>query len=442
MSSMSTLHITAKLKAGVSSGMRISGTLVAVNAAGISFPQYYGSPPQSAASANSTMQLSITDKMDIIAISANVGFSPLQAGHSEDLIAAPSSASAIWITTMGAVSSSTATDSLTAIRNAISAAQLTAHKTVFVPAGDYAYSNILTVSAVAIVGQGPTSILRATDWTNRGIWLKGSSAGAKNLKLLTNGVVDRQGGAWYAGIEALGAVNFICENIYIKPTGATGFGIVDSSGPGTITRCTISGTLADSIHMTNEAHHITVTLNKIRNSGDDGIACVSYRSDGGNVKNIEAAYNWIADNANWGRGMSVIGGNDINYHNNLIENVQPYAGILIAQEASFASFGCTSISLTYNTVINCGSLATGHSGIMLICDNERTNSSVDVVRNRIAQGGSQTGLICYGLEQYDYFLDSNQITSAGTSVALGPGSANWTVVTYTSGNTGYEYTTP
>lgn len=438
-----TLHITAKLKAGVSSGMRVSGTLMAVNAAGISFPQYYGSPAQSGTAAALSMTvLKEGYPSDVIAISATAGFSPLQAGHSNDLIAPPDSASAIWITSKGAISSSTASDSITAIRDAISAAQLTSHKTVFVPAGDFAYGSAITASAVAIVGQGPTSILRSTNWTDRAIYLKGSSAMAKNLKLLTNGIVDRQGGDWYAGVTCNNAINFTCENLYIKPTGATGFGIVASAGPGTITRCTISGTLADSIHMTDEAHHITVTLNRIRNSGDDGIACVSYRSDGGNVKNIEAAYNYISDNAAWGRGMSVIGGNAINYHNNLIENVQPYAGILIAQEASYASFGCISVSITYNTVINCGSLATGHSGIMLLCDNERTNSSVAVIRNYISQGNSQTGLICYGLQQYAYTLDSNRITSAGTSVALGPGSANWTVTTYTSGNAGYQYTTP
>jgi hypothetical protein len=54
-----TLHITAKLKAGITSGMRVSGTLVAVNAAGISFPQYAGGIAQSGSPTSSNLLIGI-----------------------------------------------------------------------------------------------------------------------------------------------------------------------------------------------------------------------------------------------------------------------------------------------------------------------------------------------------------------------------------------------
>lgn len=432
-----TLHITAKLKPDTV-GMRVSGTLVAVNAAGITYPQYYGSPPQSSTSGAVTMLVDKQEGMDTIAISGTVGFSPLQAGQRSDLIDAPSSASAIWITTMGAVSSSTATDALSAIRAAISAAALTSHKTVFVPAGDFAHSGTITASAVSIVGQGPTSILRGTNWTTRSIWLKGSSAGIKNVTLLTNGVGTRQAPWEYVGIVLNGAINFTVENCKVKHNGAAGLQTIASAGPGTITRCTFSGTLADSIHMTDEAHHITVTLNRIIASGDDGVACVSYSYDGGRVKNIEAAYNWISGNLG-GRGMSVVGGQDINYHNNLITDNSQWAGIYIAQENSYQSFACQSVSCTFNTIQNCGSNVTGHPGLLVFSDGTYTNSSIAVVRNHIVQTGTENGIQYFGPQVGVTFTQN--VLSATAGDYIGGVTAGVTVTLYSSGNYGYPYTT-
>lgn len=360
--------------------------------------------------------------------------SPLAAGHSSGTVTAPPAY--VSIATHGATADGT-TNNIVAIRDAISAAGV-AGVPCFVPAGDYAYSGNITLSSVAMTGVGPSSILRALDWTNRAVWLKGSSASIKNCALFTNGVVNRQAAWEYVGIVAIGTSNFTIHNCYIKHNGAAGIQIENSASSGTITNNTLSGTLADSIHITNEAHNLTVNFNKIRKSGDDGIACVSYSADGGKVRNVEASYNWIKGNLG-GRGMSVVGGQDINYHNNLIESNTVAAGIYIAQEISYLSWGCNSVSIAYNTVINCGNQAIGHAGVMIFSDGTHTNSSIAVVRNDLVQTG-ENGIRLFG-PQLGISLDSNRISSASSSYVNNV-TAGVTTTSYISGNAGYNFTTP
>lgn len=365
--------------------------------------------------------------------------SPLNAGHLSTLIAAP--ASYVSIVDKGAVADGV-TNNIVAIRNAISAAAIAAHKTAYVPAGDFAYSGVISVSGtVTLVGQGPTSILRGLDWTNRCIRMMGNTPVVKNLALFTNGVGTRQAPWEYTGIHIQGASNFSISNVYIKHNGAAGIQTSHSAGPGTIEQSTLSGTLADSIHLTDEAHDITVSLNKIRKSGDDGIACVSYGYDNGNVKNVTANYNWIEGNLG-GRCMTVVGGGpNIRYHNNLMQNNLNWAGIYIAQEDSYATLAASNITADYNTVENCGNNAAGHAGIMIFSDGTHTNDSIKMLRNDIICTARNTNGIRYYGPLTNVILDSNKITGAGTAY-VGGNHAGVTTTLYTNGNAGYAYTTP
>lgn len=408
------INVSGKIKAAVGGGMRVTGTVVASNAAGANFSCYYGSLPQSSGTSTAA---SIT------------------IGQMSDVVADP--ASYISIVSRGAVSSSTASDSITAIRNTISAAQLTVHKTVLIPAGDFAYSGNITASSVSIVGVGPTSILRGMDWTNRAIWLKGSSATIQNVTLLTNGVGTRQAPWEYVGVVMNGCSNFIIHNCFLKHSGAAGFQTIDSAGPGVITHNTISGTLADSIHMTDGAHDITVQYNLIKKSGDDGISCVSYDSDGltVTVKNITAQDNNIFDNLG-GRGMSVVGGNTIHYTNNWIKNSGQYAGIYIAEENGYSSQKAQSITVMNCTVENCGSATTGHAGFMVFSDGTYTNDSITLQDNWIIQSGSQTGIRQFG-PQTNVIFANNRIDGAGGGNYIGASDSDIAITVWTTGAVGY-----
>lgn len=424
---MGTFVVSMKAKRDPNgNGMYLSGTPTAVNAYGTF--QAMRPLPVVPGSASTTATVST---------SVIVADSPLNAGHIDSIIAPPLSASAIWITSKGAISSATATDNIVAIRNAFSAAAAAGHRNVFVPTGDFAYNGVISVSgSFTLMGQGPSSILRGTDWTDRTIRMMGSGPTVKDLCLLTNGVVSRQPNWEYTGIHVQDAHNFTITNIYLKANGSAGIIATHSSGPGTITQNTFSGTLADSIHLTWRTHSVTVKLNHIMKSGDDGVACASYVGDGGKVVGVEASYNWIEDNLG-GRGMTVLGGDNINYHNNLIQGVPLYAGMYAAAEdAPWFFLACTNVQFSYNTVESAGSAATGHSGILIYSDS-RTSSAITVTRCEIKN--CFRGFRWWGPQQ-NILLDSNKMTNVGTQyVNEGPGV---TTILYTSGNAGYPFTTP
>lgn len=361
--------------------------------------------------------------------------SPLNAGHLTGLIAAPVSASATWITSHGAINDGT-TNNIVAIRDAFSAAAVAGHKTVFVPEGDFAYTGVISVSGTfVLMGQGPTSILRGLDHTNRTIRMMGDSPVVKNLQLVTNGIPGRTSPWEHTGIHIQGASNFEIDNVYLNPVAAAGIQTSHSAGPGTIKRCTVSGTKADSIHMTDEAHSITVELCRIMNSGDDGIANVSYVGDGGNCKFNTVRYNWISDNLG-GRGITVVGGNDIRIHNNYVQRNPNYAGILLARELGYNTFGVVNCTVDFNTIESCGSVATGHSNIFVLNDGTYTSSAITVTRNEII--GGNRGIRGYG-PQLDVLYDSNKITNV-TTPYFNTETVGSTTILYTSGNVGYRYT--
>lgn len=360
---MGTYFITAKIKprsAGDASGrgMYLTATAVATNYAGqfrmhkpIAVPPPPPPPPAPPP----------------VPATATVADNPLNAGHIAGFVTDPSSASAIWITAKGAVAdgASTATDNITAIRDAISAAALTTHKNVFVPAGDYAYGAAISLSGVSICGNGPTSILRATDLTNRAIFVKGSSATVQGVQLLTNSAAAAGTAVAQAGIVFDGATNFLAFNTYIKPTPYGGIVCQGSAATGVILQNTVSGNFAPSIRLTGRTRNVLVKLNHVDRPADDGISIASYQADLGQVSAVEASYNWIQNNTG-GRCMTIVGGRDIYYHNNLLQSNAVGNGIYVAQESSAPNtYGCNSISVAYCTVQNCGNVTAGAVGIVV-----------------------------------------------------------------------------
>ena len=85
------------------------------------------------------------------------------------------------ITDFGAVPDGT-TDNIAAITNAIAAAKAKG-VAVFVPAGTFAYGNLITLTGVKLYGVGDTSILHALDWSRESIFMYGDGSEVRQLSL-------------------------------------------------------------------------------------------------------------------------------------------------------------------------------------------------------------------------------------------------------------------
>jgi hypothetical protein len=161
---------------------------------------------------------------------------------------------------------------------------------------------------------------------------------------------------------------------------------------------------------------------------------VSYVKDGGLVHHITARNNVIVDNK-WGRQMSVVGGSDVLYENNLLQsNLASYACLYIAQEAGWATYGARNVVAQRNTLAACGGTSTGHGAVMVFSDGQEANSNISLIRNDIQQGG-QAGIRIFSAMNSGVVVDSNRVQ--GASPALAISTPGVTVVPYVSGEVGY-----
>jgi hypothetical protein len=134
---------------------------------------------------------------------------------------------------------------------------------------------------------------------------------------------------------------------------------------------TVVRTLSDGIHITGGSRNGRVLGNTVRETGDDMIAVVSYAGEGTPALGTAAQMSsqWatrvanklnrnilIADNhvsgQYWGRGISVVGGEAITIRGNTLDNIPLGAGILIAREAGYESFGVNDVLVADNTITN------------------------------------------------------------------------------------------
>ena len=324
------------------------------------------------------------------------------------------------------------TDDTAAIARGIDAAKA-AGQALVIPAGQCNYSDVIRLDGVKLVGYGASSVLYSTNWQREAIFMSGAGPSVSSVKLTGVAAPSRQAAWEMTRITVMGATDFVIDGVTIEGSAAAGIQTAQAPKRGKITNNVIRNTGADSIHMTDGASYITVEGNQIENSGDDGIAVVSYSYDAVRVNNITARSNIVRNNRA-GRNMSVVGGGQILYQNNLLQGNPRYTCMLLAQEAGYGSKGSDDVRFEGNTIENCGSTSTGHGGILIYSDGQQPINNVVVLNNLINQQG-QNGIKAYNSSTYGLSIENNKIS--GANPALDVSTPGATVVPYTSGTVGY-----
>jgi hypothetical protein len=341
------------------------------------------------------------------------------------------SASDLSITAYGAVCNGR-TDDSTAIANTIAAAKAKGVRVV-IPAATCAYGNVIRLDSVKLIGSGDSSVLYALNPSLESIFMYGNGAEVRQVKLSGNKATVRQAPWEATRITLFGATNFVIDHVTIDGSAAAGIQTAQSANNGSITYNTISNTLSDSIHLADKASYITIEHNRISNAGDDGIAVVSSIDEGGLVDHITARYNVVLNNL-WGRNMSVVGGSNVLYENNVMDgNSAKYACMYIAQEDSWATYGSSNVVVQLNTMKNCGGTSTGHGAVLVFSAGRYANNNITLSRNDISQNG-QPGIVVQSVMNNNVVVDSNRIT--GASPALTIAAAGAKVTAYSAGMVG------
>ncbi|MBR8299727.1 right-handed parallel beta-helix repeat-containing protein [Burkholderia dolosa] len=215
---------------------------------------------------------------------------------------------------------------------------------VFAP-GRYVVSRSLVVRQQNVVLSGYGATLIATVPDDQTIEMQGDGTAIVGFRLNGTGSI-RMETPKSTKIEVTGRDVQVLDNVIdgggggIFVFGGTDVAIVGNE---------VLSTLADGIHLTHGARNVLVQGNVVRGTGDDMIAVVSYQGDGVLSRNVLITGNSLEGNA-WGRGITVVGGADVTIANNIVRNVQVSAGILVAQEDSYRTYGASDVLVENNVI--------------------------------------------------------------------------------------------
>ncbi len=253
------------------------------------------------------------------------------------------------------------TDNTAAIQRAFDTAKATG-KSVYVPEGVFAHSGVLRANGISIDGAGAKSVLHATNAAKSALIVTGD--GVKVTDMTLSSVSGTRISSYDAsGLVMSGTKNFLVQNVTVK--GPCGAGIIlHGASFGTVKGSTVMDTGADSIHMVAQSNHLTITGNNVLRSGDDGISVVSYQKHGGPVSDIVVSGNSVQGN-DWARGLSVVGGQNVQLLGNFVKSTADHAGIYIAQETSYQTFGVSNVLVKGNHLVDTGGTSTGQGAITI-----------------------------------------------------------------------------
>jgi parallel beta-helix repeat protein len=236
--------------------------------------------------------------------------------------------------------------------------------------GTYPISHHLTIEKTGISLYGSGATLQSTSPTDGAIVIRADKVAVYKLTMNQTNEV-RQTTPWAGGISVYddrgGSKRMVDSPLIVGNT------INNSAGSGIFlykaSRFTVAGntvyrSLADGIHATAGSTNGRIIQNKVRQTGDDMIAIVSYAgkphvttalarfsgtTDASLDRNIYVAENDVSDQY-WGRGISVVGGADVTIENNSISKNPGAAGIYLLRETSYVTFGDRNILVRNNRI--------------------------------------------------------------------------------------------
>ena len=306
------------------------------------------------------------------------------------------------------------TDDTAAIQAAIDS--LPDGGTVLLPPGTYIYTKVLKVTKPKVRLWGYGATLHATDPEQQSVQLNAPDTMICGLTLTA--AVDKRKSKPQHHRIVLGSQRVAAVDCHVDGGSAAGIFAYRADGY-LIARNTVENTLADAIHNTGGSAHGLVVGNRVRHPGDDMIAVVTYGT-GKPCHDILILDNDVA-NQDWGRGITVVGGEHITIRGNRIDGTNHGAGILINREGSYKTDGCRDILVEDNLLTRIQTdgtpqKRTGHGAIDLNSSGHEGTEGLFVervmVRRNTVVGCARHALFVRGWTRGAVFQD-NQLFAVG-----------------------------
>ena len=266
-------------------------------------------------------------------------------------------------------------DKIQAAINALNAGD----RLLFVP-GVYLHSKRINIAKSDVVIDGDSAEIRGTNDLDKAIMVQASNITVRNL-IVTGFTKGRASTPWQSGISIYAAnsgqqrlYNIKILNNVLVPLDGLGYDYQNGAGifiynaeNYLIANNLVVRSYADGIHSTARSKNGRILFNNVLETGDDGIAVVSYLDkDWRSKTNVDANFlkneyeAKIASNIliyknkvsgqYWGRGITVVGGKNISILNNDVSKIFGAAGIYLSRESSYETPGVNNIMVSGNSV--------------------------------------------------------------------------------------------
>lgn len=227
----------------------------------------------------------------------------------------------------------------------------------------YEHSGVLTVQVPGVHIDGNGATLQATNDPTSAVQILADGVQLTNIRL----TAPPEGPRYMAPDEhklVIGADDVAVSNVNIN--GSAGAGIfVDGAQNFAIRDVSIYGTRADGLHMTNGAGNGLVDGVRTDQTGDDGVAVVSYGADPTGCHDITVSDVHVGS-TRWGRGMTVVGGTNITMRGFTIADTDS-AGVYVATEGDpYYTRPVDNITITGGTITGANRNADIVQGAVLV----------------------------------------------------------------------------
>lgn len=265
--------------------------------------------------------------------------------------------------TFGAVGNGT-TDDTTALNSALAACG--PGKAVHINSGKiYKHNNIVTagLAGTTVSGSGE---LRAGTESVSAFKIDADHVTLSGVKLTcptttTRGTAPQQHKIW-----ATAHTNMILRDVNVDTSAGAGI-FVQGASYYLIEDCTVANTRADGIHQTAGSNNGIVRRPTITNVGDDGVAVVSYLSDGVLCHDITVDTPHIVSQT-WGRALSVVGGYNVTFTNIDVDSSSAAALYFASESGTFNTYSVYNVTVNGGTITNANQNATvDHGAIVMWC---------------------------------------------------------------------------
>ncbi|WP_222192779.1 glycosyl hydrolase family 28-related protein [Modestobacter italicus] len=249
----------------------------------------------------------------------------------------------------------------------------------------YRYSQVLTVSTPGLTIEGAGATLEASDETASALKIVADDVTVTGLTLTTPTITQRWD-PFESTMVWVAADSAVLRDVHVRGAGGAGIAVTDGAGDFLLDRVTVTDSRADGIHITDQAHDGRVVSPVTTGTGDDGVAVVSYMKDGGPSERITIESPTV-NGTTWGRGVSVVGGNDITYTDVTVRDTDA-AGIYVGSEGDpYFTYASVGVLVDGGTVTGANTNADkDHGAVLVYAGNDDTTTSDVTVRDLTISG--------------------------------------------------------